>query len=109
MKVKLLLASILVMALLLAIGGSAKLNSAQALKNASLWNSCLSKEETHIAFASSMLVPLIGAAMDLGSKNPETLSPEVQRFIADTYLAHIEEYPDPNEPVEVLNLYLEGQ
>jgi len=39
MKVKLLLTSIFIMALLLATGGSTKLNSAQAsIKIASLWN-----------------------------------------------------------------------
>ncbi|MEA3309739.1 MAG: hypothetical protein U9Q70_09550 [Chloroflexota bacterium] len=27
----------------------------------------------------------------------------------DTYLAHTTEYPDPNEPVELLRLYLEGR
>ncbi|MCD4737913.1 MAG: hypothetical protein K8R89_01460, partial [Anaerolineae bacterium] len=35
--------------------------------------------------------------------------PGVQEFIADTYLAHTTEYPDPNEPVELLRLYLEGR
>jgi len=39
----------------------------------------------------------------------EDLSPEVIDFIADTYLSHIAEHPDPNEPVELLKLYLEGQ
>lgn len=37
-----------------------------------------------------------------------SLSPEVEEFIAGTYLAHTAEYPDPNETVEVLKLYLEG-
>jgi len=32
----------------------------------------------------------------------------VREFIADNYLSHAAEYPDPNEPVEVLRLYLEG-
>lgn len=109
MKVKLLLTFIFVMTLLLAIAGSANFNSAQAsIKDAPLWNSCLSKE-IPVAFAISMPAPPIGAAMGLGSKDLEALSPEVQRFIADTYLAHTEEYPDSNEPVEVLSLYLKGQ
>ncbi len=98
------------MALFSAIEGSAKLNLAQAsIKSIPLWNSCLSKEEIPIAFTSSMLVPPIDTAMSLGSKDPEVLAPEVQRFIASTYLAHNEEFPDPNEPIEVLSLYLEGQ
>lgn len=37
------------------------------------------------------------------------LQPGVEEFIANTYLSHIEEYPDPNEPVELLRLYLEGR
>ncbi|MGB9776013.1 MAG: tetratricopeptide repeat protein [Anaerolineae bacterium] len=109
MKAKLLLTSA-VMALLLVIGGNAKLNSAQAsVKDAFLRNSCLSKAESSIAFASSISAPSLGVAMGLGSRRPEASSPEVQMFITDTYLAHTEEYPDPNEPVEVLRLYLEGQ
>jgi tetratricopeptide (TPR) repeat protein len=40
---------------------------------------------------------------------PNELSPEVEEFIANTYLAHTAEYPDPNEPVELLRLYLEGR
>jgi len=109
MKIKLLLTSIFAMALLLAIGRSAKLNSAQAsIEDVSLWNSC-SSEEIPAASANFMPALPIDAAMGLGSTNPEALSPEVQRFIADTYLAHAEEFPDPNEPVEVLSLYLEGQ
>lgn len=38
----------------------------------------------------------------------ETLQPGVRQFIADTYLAHKAEYPDPNETVEALKTYLEG-
>jgi len=37
------------------------------------------------------------------------LQPGVWEFIADTYLAHIAEYPDDNEPVPLLRAYLEGQ
>ena len=37
------------------------------------------------------------------------LSPEVEIFIAKTYLAHASEFPDPNESVEILEQYLEGQ
>ncbi len=37
------------------------------------------------------------------------LQPGVREFIADSYLSHAAEYPDPNEPVEVLQLYLDGQ
>lgn len=37
------------------------------------------------------------------------LQPGVWDFIADTYLAHIAEYPDENEPVPLLRAYLEGQ
>lgn len=37
------------------------------------------------------------------------LQPGVREFIANTYLAHTDEYPDPNEPVELLRLYLEGR
>jgi tetratricopeptide (TPR) repeat protein len=37
------------------------------------------------------------------------LQPGVWEFIADSYLSHAAEFPDPNEPVEPLRLYLEGQ
>lgn len=37
------------------------------------------------------------------------LQPGVWEFIADNYLSHAVEFPDPNEPVESLRLYLEGQ
>ena len=37
------------------------------------------------------------------------LQPGVWEFIADNYLSHAVEFPDPNEPVEPLHLYLEGQ
>jgi len=110
MKVKQLLAFIFVVASFLAIGENAKINSAPALiKDASLNYSCLSKGEIPVAFAGSMSSPSLGAVMGWGFKDPEVLSPEVQKFIAGTYLAHTEEYPDPNEPVEVLSLYIEGQ
>ena len=38
----------------------------------------------------------------------DKLQPGVSEFIANTYLAHAAEFPDPNETVEVLRLYLEG-
>jgi len=38
----------------------------------------------------------------------DELQPGVWEFIANTYLAHAAEFPDPNETVEVLRLYLEG-
>jgi tetratricopeptide (TPR) repeat protein len=37
------------------------------------------------------------------------LQPRVWEFIADNYLSHAAEFPDPNEPVELLRIYLEGQ
>ncbi len=37
------------------------------------------------------------------------LQPGVWEFVAYTYLAHAAEFPDPNEPVEPLRLYLDGQ
>ncbi len=37
------------------------------------------------------------------------LQPGVWEFIANNYLSHAAEFPDPNEPVESLRLYLEGQ
>jgi len=37
------------------------------------------------------------------------LQPGVREFIADNYLSHAAEFPDPNEPIEPLRLYLEGQ
>lgn len=37
-----------------------------------------------------------------------SLSPEVEEFIAGSSLSHAANYPDPNEPVEVLKLYLQG-
>lgn len=36
------------------------------------------------------------------------LQPGVQELIANTYLAHAADFPDPNETAEVLRLYLEG-
>ncbi len=36
------------------------------------------------------------------------LQPGVLELIANTYLAHAAEFPDPNETVEALRLYLEG-
>jgi tetratricopeptide (TPR) repeat protein len=36
------------------------------------------------------------------------LSPEVETFITGTFLSHATSYPDPNEPVEVLKLYMDG-
>lgn len=39
----------------------------------------------------------------------EDLQPGVREFIADNYLSHAAEYPDPNETVEPLRLYLDGQ
>ena len=74
-------------------------------------------EEAPICSLSSAYVaPVIALPGAGGSLNTsvwprkqEALSPEVEAFIAGTYLAHSEEYPDPNEPLEVLRLYLEGQ
>jgi len=40
---------------------------------------------------------------------PADLQPGVWEFIAGNYLSHESEYPDPNEPVEVLRLYLDGR
>lgn len=40
---------------------------------------------------------------------PGDLQPGVWEFIADNYLSHAAEFPDPNEPVEPLRLYLDGQ
>lgn len=37
----------------------------------------------------------------------EKLQPEVQEFIKGTYFEHASEFPDENEPVEVLKAYLE--
>jgi tetratricopeptide (TPR) repeat protein len=37
------------------------------------------------------------------------LQPGVAEFIANTYLAHAAEFPDPNETVQALQLYLEGR
>jgi len=37
------------------------------------------------------------------------LQPGVWEFIANNYLSHAAEFPDPNEPVEPLRLYLNGQ
>ena len=38
----------------------------------------------------------------------EDLQPGVREFIAGSSLSHAADYPDPNEPVEVLKLYLQG-
>ena len=37
------------------------------------------------------------------------LQPGVWEFIADNYLSHAAEFPDPSEPVELLRVYLDGQ
>lgn len=66
--------------------------------------------------ASLLFVPRLlphPGAQSLGSIQqpplpPENLQPGVLEFIAGTYLAHAAEFPDPNETVEVLHLYLEG-
>lgn len=52
-----------------------------------------------------------GSAVAASSPSPpETgLQPGVKEFIANTYLAHAAEFPDPNEPVEALRLYLDGR
>ena len=38
----------------------------------------------------------------------EDLQPGVREFIAGNFLSHAADYPDPNEPLEVLKLYLQG-
>ena len=45
----------------------------------------------------------------LAAQAPDVdLQPGVREFIAGNYLAHAAEFPDPNEPVEPLRLYLDG-
>lgn len=38
----------------------------------------------------------------------QELSPEVLSFIGNNYFSHISQFPDPNETVEVLQAYLDG-
>lgn len=56
--------------------------------------------------ATATLQPPTATPQALGG---EDLQPGVREFIANTYLAHTSQYPDPNEPVELLRLYLEGR
>ncbi len=50
----------------------------------------------------SVYLPLIQSGQGLD------LQPGVPELIANTFMAHAAEFPDPNETVEVLRLYMEG-
>lgn len=50
----------------------------------------------------------VGAVATPQPPGPD-LQPGVWELIADNYLSHAAEFPDPNEPVEPLRLYLDGQ
>ena len=64
-----------------------------------------------IGAAMSQDTPAQGDAHAAATLQPPDadLQPGVREFIANNYLAHATEYPDPNEPVELLRLYLEGR
>ncbi len=74
-------------------------------------------KQSTLSLASLLFVPRFlpypGPPRSRGLQQPppppsDKLQPGVREFIADTYLAHAAEFPDPNETVEVLRLYLEG-
>lgn len=64
------------------------------------------------AFVLLALLVGVGSDMVVGQEPPAQpgmdLQPGVREFIAGTYLAHVAEFPDSNEPVEPLRLYLNG-
>lgn len=64
------------------------------------------------ALAARMVLEPIQIVASPSSSGPSPsgdLSPDVVAFIANNYLSHATEFPDPNEPVEVLRLYLAGR
>ncbi len=52
-----------------------------------------------------LFIPLV---MNTTPVQPNQLSPEVEAHIAGTFLTHAASYPDPNETVATIDLYLAG-
>lgn len=52
--------------------------------------------------------PVPAALPPQGNPPTDDLQPGVRDFIADNYLGHAAEYPDPNETVDALRAFLDG-